>query len=67
MPVRKAISEKEGVYFITFTCTNWLPLFKIRNAYDAVFAFFTFFWLDPKEPKGQERKDIQHFSFPRLD
>jgi len=24
MPVRKAITEKEGVYFITFTCTNWL-------------------------------------------
>ena len=22
-----------------------------------------FFWLDPKEPKSQERKDIQHFSF----
>jgi len=20
-----------------------------------------FFWLDPKEPKSQERKDIQHF------
>jgi len=26
-----------------------------------------FFWLDPKEPKSQERKDIQHFSFFRLD
>jgi len=26
-----------------------------------------FFWLDPKEPKSQERKDIQHFSFWRLD
>jgi len=37
MPVRKAITEKEGVYFITFTCTNWLPLFKICNAYDAVY------------------------------
>jgi len=24
---------------------------------------FTFFWLDPKEPKSQERKDIHHFSF----
>jgi hypothetical protein len=40
MPVRKAISEKEGVYFITFTCTNWLPLFKICNAYDAVYNWF---------------------------
>jgi hypothetical protein len=40
MPVRKAISEKEGVYFITFTSTNWLPLFKICNAYDAVYNWF---------------------------
>ena len=35
MPVRKAIPEKDGVYFITFTCNNWLPLFKLCNAYDA--------------------------------
>ncbi len=40
MPVRKAITEKEGVYFITFTCTNWLPLFKICHAYDAVYTWF---------------------------
>jgi len=26
-----------------------------------------FFWLGPKEPKSQERKDIQHFSFIRPD
>ena len=40
MPVRKAIPEKDGVYFITFTCTNWLPLFKICNGYDAVYTWF---------------------------
>jgi hypothetical protein len=40
MPVRKAITETEGVYFITFTCTNWLPLFKICNAYDVVYNWF---------------------------
>ena len=40
MPVRKAIAEKDGVYFITFTCTNWLPLFKIYNAYDVVYNWF---------------------------
>jgi hypothetical protein len=39
-------SGKDGVYFITFihhgrqTCTNWLPLFKICNAYDAVYTWF---------------------------
>jgi hypothetical protein len=40
MTVREAITEKDGVYFITFTCTNWLPLFKICNAYDAVYNWF---------------------------
>jgi REP element-mobilizing transposase RayT len=40
MPVRKAIPEKDGVYFIIFTCTNWLPLFKLCNAYDAVYHWF---------------------------
>ena len=40
MSVRKAIPEKEGVYFITFTCKDWIPLFKICNAYDAVYNWF---------------------------
>jgi REP element-mobilizing transposase RayT len=47
MPVRKAIAEKDGVYFITFTCTNWLPLFKLCNAYDAVYK-----WFDTLKEKG---------------
>ena len=40
MPVRKAIPGKHGVYFMTFTCTNWLSLFKLCNAYDAVYKWF---------------------------
>jgi hypothetical protein len=40
MPVRKAIADKDGVYFITFTCTTWLPLFKICNAYNTVYKWF---------------------------
>jgi hypothetical protein len=40
MPVRKAIPEKDGVYFITFTCCNWLPLFELCDAYDAVYNWF---------------------------
>ena len=40
MPVRKAIAEKDGVYFITFTCTRWLPLFKITNGYAFVYKWF---------------------------
>ena len=40
MPVRKAIADKDGVYFIIFTCTTWLPLFKICNAYNTVYKWF---------------------------
>jgi len=40
MSVRKTIPENNGVYFITFTCANWLPLFKICNAYSLVYKWF---------------------------
>jgi hypothetical protein len=40
MPVRKTIPEKDGVYFITFTCARWLPLFEITNGYNAVYKWF---------------------------
>jgi hypothetical protein len=32
MPVRKAITEKDGVYFIT--CINWLALFNETGMQD---------------------------------
>ena len=31
MSVRAKIEESNGVYFVTFTCAGWLPLFKITN------------------------------------
>ncbi|NNV57310.1 hypothetical protein [Limnovirga soli] len=34
-----------GVYFITFTCTGWLPLFIIANGYRLVYQ-----WLDMLQP-----------------
>jgi REP element-mobilizing transposase RayT len=40
MSVRKETPFKEGVYFITFTCYRWLPLFNIVNAYDVVYKQF---------------------------
>ena len=40
MPVRKAITETEGVYFVTFTSIDWLPLFKICDACDTVYNWF---------------------------
>ena len=42
MPVRKEIPEKDGVYFLTFTCTNWLPLFHLSNSYHAVYKWFDY-------------------------
>src|SRR5882762_7422515 len=40
MSVRKEISNTEGVYFITFTCCKWLPLFELLHAYDEVYKQF---------------------------
>jgi REP element-mobilizing transposase RayT len=40
MSVRKLISQPDGVFFITFTCTQWLPLFSLANGYDAVYKWF---------------------------
>ena len=34
------VIDKSGIYFITFTCYNWLPLIEITNAYDEVYNFF---------------------------
>ena len=31
---------KRGVYFITFTCFNWLPSIELSKGYDLVYNFF---------------------------
>jgi hypothetical protein len=35
------VVKKEGIYFITFTCHNWLPLIEQSNCYSAIYNFFT--------------------------
>jgi len=40
MSVKKSIDEYNGIFFITFTCCRWLPLFEISNGYDAVHRWF---------------------------
>ncbi len=40
MPVKRQITELEGVYFITFTCYQWKPLIEITNGYDFVYDWF---------------------------
>jgi REP element-mobilizing transposase RayT len=34
--------NKQGIYFITFTCFNWLPLLKLTNSYDLVYKWFDY-------------------------
>ena len=40
MSVRRAISEREGIYFITITNCSWLPLFELADGYEAVYQRF---------------------------
>jgi len=42
MPVRRAIAATEGIYFITFTCTNWIPLLTLCHAHDVVYKWFDY-------------------------
>ena len=39
MPVHTRIN-KEGIYFITFTCYGWLHIIKLAQGYDVVYKFF---------------------------
>jgi REP element-mobilizing transposase RayT len=42
MSVRRKIEESDGVFFITFTCARWLPLFAMTTGYDAVYKWFDY-------------------------
>ncbi len=48
MPVRKQHSNEAVLYFITYTCYEWLPLFELTNSYDLVYKWFQYL----KENKG---------------
>jgi REP element-mobilizing transposase RayT len=40
MTTKRKIAEKDGIYFITFTCYKWLNLFSITNSFDLVYHWF---------------------------
>ena len=42
MAVRKPYIKQKGLYFITFTNTNWTPLIAITGAYDLVYSWFDY-------------------------
>jgi REP element-mobilizing transposase RayT len=41
MSVKTPHDLSNEIYFCTFTCCNWLPLFGITESYDEVFKWFT--------------------------
>ena len=47
MAVKTPVDYPEGMYFITFTCQDWLSLFEITNSYDTVYK-----WFDNLKTKG---------------
>ncbi len=40
MPVKQTIPYFDGIFSITFTCANWLPLIEKVNGYDLVYHWF---------------------------
>jgi REP element-mobilizing transposase RayT len=42
MPVKRKITEPDGVFFITFTCCQWIPLISMTNAYNLVYKWFDY-------------------------
>lgn len=47
MPVKRQITEPDGVFFITFTCHQWMPLIAQTNSYDLIYN-----WFDHLKSKG---------------
>jgi REP element-mobilizing transposase RayT len=47
MSVKRQITEPDGVYFITFTCHQWMPLIAQTNSYDLIYN-----WFDHLKSKG---------------
>jgi REP element-mobilizing transposase RayT len=42
MSVGNKIEVPNGIFFITFTCADWLPLFQLTNGYDAIYNWFDY-------------------------
>lgn len=40
MAVNSYPEHKNGIFYITFTCTRWLKLFQLTNSYDLIYNWF---------------------------
>ena len=47
MPVKRKITEPDGVYFITFTCFQWMSLIEQTDSYEVIYK-----WFDRLKSKG---------------
>lgn len=47
MPVKQTIPYNSGIFFITFTCHQWMPLIDKINGYDIIYN-----WFDHLKAKG---------------
>lgn len=46
MPVKTTVPYSEGIFSITFTCVNWLPLIEKTNGYDIIYNWFNYLKLN---------------------
>ena len=42
MSVKYKHSDTYSMYFVTFTCYQWMPLFEMTNSYDLVYKWFNY-------------------------
>jgi hypothetical protein len=42
MPVKTTLPYNDGLYFITLTCHQWLPLIELTKNYDVVYKWFDY-------------------------
>lgn len=49
MSVRTKTSDEDKLFYVTFTCFDWLPLIKVTDSYDLVYKWFEYI-----ERKGVE-------------
>ncbi len=52
MAIKTPIEFTKGMYFITFTCQNWLSLFQITNSYVTVYKWFDYLYTKGHKVKG---------------
>ena len=55
------MGERDAIYFIMFTCKDWLPLFELTESYDAVYK-----WFDYLEDKGHLLQDMYYLDSAAL-